>query len=451
MKSACDKLKIAEYLKGRVTGAELLELEEHLKECQECASFLKLQQVLSGWEEKTEFSKEFDSKVLNSACELVTSRKKTGLFFAYTWKTAAAFVLFFVLLAGYKNTVYDETLSKLKAISRADLSTKIEIKDLKLYVTSRLCRELAAGTTDKHNILNYELMLSVPENIMAAEQNNDIKELLAENIKIKSNDRNALLLALDNTVNLLEEGLKINLSFASTTTREGTGLKAYKNATLAFESGNYEAALEGYKSTYAAADDELLACSSMFRMGFIKDCLGRHGEAVNDYKTVREKFPLKVQAIMSEELGRFAAKKKAFMAELERLKGVEDEKNPSLACFKIAGIYMQLMDYKAAAGYYARGIESSKDPASKQSLFNAGWCYKNQGEYRKAAKYFAALSLDVKFNQLADYELALSYLKMGDTAGAARLMDVEKDSRGEGPEIYKNLIKKYFKAVEKGR
>jgi len=446
----CEKFDIAGYSEGRFFGAELLEAEEHFRGCPSCAAALeklvKVSRFLNSWEEKTEFSKDFDTLLLRKAADLTTRRRKTVRLFSYAWRTAACLALLLGSVSLYKNTVYDQSIFNLQEIYKSGPEKKTDIQDFKFYLTSGLVRELAGPQFNQKNILNYELLLSVPENTLAADQKRDLKELLAEKIRFKRSERNIVFLALDGTVKLLEEGLKIKLSFGSPSVQQAAGAEAFKKAALAYETGNYETALEGYRTVYTEAKDDTLVSSSLFRLGFINERLGRYGEAGNYYKLVQQKYPVKIQAVMATELLHFTAKKKYFAAEAEALISTGGEEK-SFVFYKIAGIYLQIMDYKTAAHYYTRASEDAKEPLLQRSQFNAGWCYKNLGEERKAAGLFAVLSQDRNFGRLAAYELALSYLKTGETANVGGLVDFGKETTGESPEIYKTLIKKYFKAA----
>ena len=302
----CEKFDIAGYSEGRFFGAELLEAEEHFRGCPSCAAALeklvKVSRFLNSWEEKTEFSKDFDTLLLRKAADLTTRRRKTVRLFSYAWRTAACLALLLGSVSLYKNTVYDQSIFNLQEIYKSGPEKKTDIQDFKFYLTSGLVRELAGPQFNQKNILNYELLLSVPENTLAADQKRDLKELLAEKIRFKRSERNIVFLALDGTVKLLEEGLKIKLSFGSPSVQQAAGAEAFKKAALAYETGNYETALEGYRTVYTEAKDDTLVSSSLFRLGFINERLGRYGEAGNYYKLVQQKYPVKIQAVMATEL-----------------------------------------------------------------------------------------------------------------------------------------------------
>ena len=170
----CEEQKIAEYNRGQLSGAELLSVSEHLKECPTCSSYQKkneaLNKLLNSWEEKVEFSKSFDTELLTKAYSISKNQQRLSFAFTSVWKTAVAFCLMLVVITVYKNTLFDSSLQNLKDISKAEFTSKTDIKDFKLFATQRLCRELADANSDQKTLMSYELMLAVPENILLAEQ-----------------------------------------------------------------------------------------------------------------------------------------------------------------------------------------------------------------------------------------------------------------------------------------
>ncbi|MFH1073798.1 MAG: zf-HC2 domain-containing protein, partial [Candidatus Firestonebacteria bacterium] len=326
----CDKLKIADYNEGRLSGADLFAVEEHLTECSECAAYQKsnekLVKLLNGWEEKTEFSEAFDSTLLAQARVITSRQQRLSFVFSSAWKTAAAFCLIFTAITAYKNTLYDGSLQNLKAVSRMEFTSKIEIKDFKIFTVHRLCREMAKITSDQKNLINYELMLAVPDNILLEEQKSDLRELLSESVKSQEAGKNIVLRALDEAVNKIEKTIKVDFSFAKGVSRLPVP-DIYRQATLDFENEKYESAFDGYKIVYGEAKDELYSCSALFRMAFIKDMMRSEEEACFYYKTVSDRYPLSVQAIMSGEMGRFSKQKNAIEARIRKLKSEAEKRN----------------------------------------------------------------------------------------------------------------------------
>ena len=455
----CDKLKIAEYNEGKLSGADLFAVEEHLKECSECSAYQKsnekLEKLLNRWEEKTEVSKKFDSNLLAKAEALTNKQKKISFIFASAWKTAVAFCLMLVVITAYKNTLYDDSLQNLKAISKTEFSSKIEIKDFKIFVAHRLCREMAALSADQKSLMNYEFMLSVPENILLEEQKSDLRELINEGVKNQEAARNIALRALDSAVNTVEEAFGVDFSFAATKGFEAVlPSTIYKQATLDFEIGKYETAFAGYYTLgYGqVGGDEKLRCSSLYRMAFIKDMLGSREEAAAYYKNVTTQYPASTQAIMSDEMGKFAKQKNSIEEKIKTLKGAAEEKGAEASVyFKIAGLYLSLSDYEHAAEYYKTSIDKTYGALAVRSRFNAGWCYKNTGNYKEAARMFSLVSPEPAYKLLADYELSLTYVKLGDIAKAVEASNLNENMKEENLGIYSTLIKKYFKAVNNGR
>ncbi|OGF44324.1 MAG: hypothetical protein A2231_06740 [Candidatus Firestonebacteria bacterium RIFOXYA2_FULL_40_8] len=456
--SECDKLKIAEYNEGGLSGADLFAMEEHLKECSSCFAYQKenekLGKLLNVWEEKSEFGKVFDTKLLTNVQILMTKQQRVSFAFASVWKTAVAFCLMFVVISAYKNTLYDASLQNLKVISKTEFTSKTDIKDFKLFVTHRLCREMAKMSSDQKSLVNYELMLSVPENILIEEQKSDLRELLTEGVRAQEAKRNIALRFLDGTVNVIEETLKVDLSFAAVKGSENVlPVSMYRQATLNFENGKYEAAFNGYYAlVYGQIGvDELLSCSSLFRMAFIKDMQKSRDEASFYYKLVAEKYPASAQAVMAGEMSKFSKQKNSLEAKIKQLKnGIEGE-GDSNKYFKIAGLYLSMEEFERAAEYYKRSLEKFDGALAARARLNAGWCYKNTGNYKEAAKMFETVTSDKTYKMFADYELSLAYVKLGEFEKAAAVSTLKEENKEENFEIYSTLIKKYFNAVNNGR
>jgi|GEM_PF-3989211 len=448
----CDKLQIAEYNEGQLSDADLLAMEEHLKECSACSAYqrsnAKLGVFLQSWEETPELSKDFDINLLLKAQDLVTGEKRLSSIFSFAAKTAVAFCLILAVLAAYKNTLYDTGLQNLKAISKTELAAKTDIKDLKIFVTHRLCREMSKPLSDQKSLVNYECMLAVPENILLEEQKSDLRELLNEGVKYREADRNIVFNLLDGLVDKIEKSLKVEFSFAAGSLQTATLSYFYKKATLDFDNGKYESAFEGYKNSYGTEKDEKSLRSALFRMAFIKDLLNEREEASGYYKLVSFKYPLSAQALMSAEMNKFLKQKNSIEEKIGNLK--KKKESPDVD-FELAGLYLSLQRYESAAQCYERYAAKTFGIEAAHSRLNAGWCFKNTGNYREAAKMFAAVSPASKYKLLADYELSLTYFKMGDAAKAAAVSSSNDEIKEENYETYNTLIKKYFKAVNQGR
>jgi tetratricopeptide (TPR) repeat protein len=175
----------------------------------------------------------------------------------------------------------------------------------------------------------------------------------------------------------------------------------------------------------------------------------KYDEAISCYNKSKEMFPASLQAGLAEEMIKGAEERKNICLQVEKIKkDISLSKETPRTYYDLGNKYLILLDFNSAIKAYNNAIDKSYGPIVLRARFNGGWCYKIQEDYENALRLFRSVSYsgNKELTPVNNYQMSLIYAKRGEVEKAGELV---KDD--EYPEVYKKLIEKYFKSIEKNK
>ncbi|MFH1823979.1 MAG: tetratricopeptide repeat protein [Candidatus Firestonebacteria bacterium] len=430
----CDKGKIIEYLDNELEPLEMQEIKGHLETCQACQENLenvnKINDFMSVWQEKQDFGKDFDYNILNKGNSLLEKRGKISIF-QPIWRLAITVTCLLLIIIVYKNAIFDNSIQELYNVVEFDIKNNIELKDFKkIYIPNKVIKEIVSDKLAIKDVLNFDFISNIPDNIIFQEQKIDIYGLLRSTMYNKRAQRFWLLNFFDDSVRTIEGNLKIDFSVANVDTSISD---LFKKACLDFENKSYNNALEKLKTVISDIKSPVEVSSALFKSGYIYETLQRYDEAISFYKRVKKEFPDTIQSVLSDEMIKLANERKVISAKIDKIKN----KITPETYYELGNMYLFLLDYNSAINAYSHAI-------SQRARFNSGWCHKIKGNNEEALQMFNSMSSDEDLKMVSYNIMSLIYIKQGERVKADELFKED-----EYPIVYKNLIKKYFKSIEK--
>lgn len=402
----------------------------------------KLYELLNAWQEKEDFGKGLDIKILNKANLLLEKQNNFVKVSAPLYKLAFLTACFIAAVITYRNTIFDNSIQNLYNLINLEMNNNIEIKDFKIYLTNKIVQELIKDKIEVKSLSNLELIANIPENISLEEQKRDIRTLLKETLQNKRDNRFAVLNAIDDGMRFIEENLKISLSIANVNSSVSD---LFKQACFDFDNKNYDKAEHRFTLLVENSRSPAELSSSLFKLGFINELAKKHNNAIDYYKMIKKKFPASVEAKLSDEMIKLASFRKVLSERIEVFKNnISASKETPKTYYELGNMYLELLDFDSAILSYSRTIEKSYGSAVKKAKFNCGWCYKIKKDYKNALQMFSSVSNSNRsLKQITDFQMALIYMKQGEFNKANELTG----KGDEYPVIYKSLLDKYFKAI----
>lgn len=240
-----------------------------------------------------------------------------------------------------------------------------------------------------------------------------------------------LFLLIGTSQAVLIHSLLITTSSASAqdtiTSVVGAGDHFYQQATVYFESGNFQQALAIFQQAlmaYREANNLQGAGNTLIRLGATQEILGNYEQALRWYEEALMLFQqnqdirsqgsaLSGMGLVYLRLGLYAQALNAYEQSLSVRRQTQDQGGEAISLSGIGVVYLRLGEYSLALDYHQQALRIRQTlperPGEATSLHNIGMVYAAQESYSQATEYFQqALILYEQTSNLTGQERSLS-------------------------------------------